>query len=188
LERELTKVENDSQRSLNEFRRELERLEHENSELVFNHDLLEQNNQELEKELQSKQKAARKKLSRAEIWENVHNNLLHFLATHRDQPVTKVALLECLEMPLVPCNFNLQELKEENDILQELLSEYRKNFPALEEESAGGNDLLPFDVIRKQNRYYYMVLEVLSEWGLPGSQELEQLNSDLTTIQKKLAS
>lgn len=32
-----------------------------------------------------------------------------------------------------------------------------------------------------------MVLEVLSEWGLPGSKELEQLNNDLTQIQKKLA-
>lgn len=49
-------------------------------------------------------------------------------------------------------------------------------------------ELLPFDVIRKQNRYYYMVLEVLSEWGISGSKELEQLNNDLTTLQKKLAS
>ena len=47
--------------------------------------------------------------------------------------------------------------------------------------------MLPFDVIRKQNRYYYMVLEVLSEWGVTGSKELEQLNQDLTTLQKKLA-
>lgn len=71
--------------------------------------------------------------------------------------------------------------------MSELLEEYKKNFP----EPAGNNpgvELLPFDVIRRQNRYYYMVLEVLSEWGLPGSKELEQLNSDLAHIQKKLAS
>jgi hypothetical protein len=30
-------------------------------------------------------------------------------------------------------------------------------------------ELLPFEVIRKQNKYYYMVLEVLSEWGKSGS-------------------
>jgi hypothetical protein len=31
-----------------------------------------------------------------------------------------------------------------------------------------------------------MVLEVLSEWGLSGSKELEQLNQDLESLQKKL--
>lgn len=31
-----------------------------------------------------------------------------------------------------------------------------------------------------------MVLEVLSEWGLAGSRELEQLNGDLESLQKKL--
>lgn len=91
-------------------------------------------------------------------------------------------------MPLVPCNFNLQDLQEENQILTELLQEYQNNFPEPAGGSSPGGELLPFDVIRKQNRYYYMVLEVLSEWGLPGSKELEQLNSDLAHIQSKLGS
>lgn len=60
---------------------------------MFNHDLLEQNNQELEKELENKQKGGRKKLSKTEIWENVYNHLLHFLATHKDQPITRQQLL-----------------------------------------------------------------------------------------------
>ena len=63
---------------------------------MFNHDLLEQNNQELEKEFQSKQKSTRKKLSKGEIWENVYNNLIHFLNVNRDKPISKEALLECL--------------------------------------------------------------------------------------------
>ena len=75
-------------------------------------------------------------------------------------------------MPLVPCGLNIQELNEENQILSELLDEYKKNFPAPQGTTEEAPDLLPFDVIRKQNRYYYMVLEVLSEWGLPGSKEL----------------
>ena len=84
----------------------------------------------------------------------------------------------------MPCGLNLQDLQEENQILGELLEEYKKNFPAPASSSEGGVGL-PFEVVRKQNRYYYMVLEVLSEWGLPGSKELEQLNSDLAHIQKK---
>ena len=72
-------------------------------------------------------------------------------------------------MPLVPCGLNIQELNEENQILTELLNEYKKNFPEPQGLIDSAPDLLPFDVIRKQNRYYYMVLEVLSEWGLPGS-------------------
>ena len=107
---------------------------------------------------------------------------------NKDKPITKAALLDCLEIPLVPCNLNVQELNEENEILAELLSEYKKNFPEPQNSAESNPDLLPFDVIRKQNRYYYMILEVLSEWGLPGSKELEQLNSDLTNIQKKLVS
>ena len=78
-------------------------------------------------------------------------------------------MLESLEMPLVPCGLNVEELNEENQILSELLDEYKKNFPKPEASTENPTDLLPFDVIRKQNRYYYMVLEVLSEWGLPGS-------------------
>ncbi len=31
-----------------------------------------------------------------------------------------------------------------------------------------------------------MTLEVLSEWGLSGSKEFEQLNQDLDLLQKKL--
>jgi hypothetical protein len=72
-------------------------------------------------------------------------------------------------------------------VLAELLEEYKKNFPAPETTVEDQPELLPFDVIRKQNKYYYMVLEVLSEWGRAGSKELDQLNSDLTTLQKKLA-
>lgn len=88
-------------------------------------------------------------------------------------------------MPLVPCGVNLDELNDENRVLEELLTEYRNNFPA-PEKAQEQPEMLPFDVIRKQNRYYYMVLEVLSEWGASGSRELDQLNSDLTTLQKKL--
>jgi hypothetical protein len=38
---------------------------------------------------------------------------------------------------------------------------------------------LPYDLLKKKNRYFYQVLEVLSEWGLSGSNELKQLNQDL---------
>jgi hypothetical protein len=40
--------------------------------------------------------------------------------------------------------------------------------------------------MKKKNRYYYQVLEVLAEWGLSGSNELNQLNSDLESLQRKL--
>jgi hypothetical protein len=71
--------------------------------------------------LQSRQKSSRKKLSKSEIWENVYNNLIHFLTINKDKEITKAALLECLEMPLVPCNIDLEELNDENKVLSELL-------------------------------------------------------------------
>jgi hypothetical protein len=45
---------------------------------------------------------------------------------------------------------------------------------------------LPYNLLKKKNIYYYMVLEVLSGWGLSGNKDFEQLNHDLETLQRKL--
>ncbi len=70
---------------------------------------------------------------------------------------------------MVPCNTNLEELNEENNVLAELLAEYKKSFPEPENNNLEGEIALPYDLLKKKNRYYYMTLEVLSEWGLSGS-------------------
>lgn len=79
------------------------------------------------------------------------------MTLNRDKQITKTALLEALELPLVPCGINLQELNDENQILSDLLEQYKKNFPPPESVQIQPQ-LLPFEVIRKQNRYYYLVL------------------------------
>jgi hypothetical protein len=105
---------------------------------------------------------------------------------NRNKTITKEQLIECLETPLVPCNTNLGELNEENNVLGELLAEYKKSFPEPDNTNPEAEVALPYDLLKKKNRYFYQVLEVLSEWGLSGSSELNQLNQDLEALQKKL--
>jgi len=71
----------------------------------------------------------RRKLPRNEIWENVYNNLIYFLSVNRNKSITKEQLIEAMELPLVPCGVNLEEINEENKVLEELLTEYKKSFP-----------------------------------------------------------
>lgn len=46
--------------------------------------------------------------------------------------------------------------------------------------------MLPYNLLKTKNRYNYMVLEVLSEWGVAGTDELKELNSNLEILQKKV--
>jgi hypothetical protein len=43
------------------------------------------------------------------------------LTINKDKEISKAQLLAALEIPLVPCNINLEELNDENKILTELL-------------------------------------------------------------------
>ena len=78
------------------MKNEIARLEKDNEALRFNNDLLEQNNSEMERDIQAKVLRARRKLSKNEIWENVYNNLIYFLAVNRNKTITKEQLIECL--------------------------------------------------------------------------------------------
>ena len=62
---------------------------------------------------------------------------------------------------------------EENKVLEELLEEYKRSFPEPQRvEGLEGEVTLPYDLLKRKNKYYYMVLEVLAEWGGAGSREL----------------
>lgn len=78
------------------MKNEIARFEKDNEALRFNNDLLEQNNSEMERDIQAKVLRARRKLSKNEIWENVYNNLIYFLAVNRNKTITKEQLIECL--------------------------------------------------------------------------------------------
>lgn len=83
-------------------------------------------------------------------------------------------------------NCNPETLQKENEVLRELLEEYKKiGMTAPEETSAAqhkGKVILsdyPFDVIVKCNKYYYDVVEVLTERGLGRAADVDSFKQEL---------
>lgn len=76
----------------------------------------------MEREIVSQQRKSRKKLTNREIWDNVINNIVKFLSmSQNNKKVRKEELIAAMELPLAVCNCNIEELKEENAVLSDLL-------------------------------------------------------------------
>jgi hypothetical protein len=54
-----------------------------------------------------------------------YNNFLCYLAKNRNSNLNKSDMLEALTKPLVPIELPLEQMKEENRVLKDLLNEYK---------------------------------------------------------------
>ena len=54
-----------------------------------------------------------------------YNNLLCYLVKNRNSNLSKTDMLEALTKPLVPIDLPLEQMKEENKVLKDLLNEYK---------------------------------------------------------------
>lgn len=59
-----------------------------------------------------------------EIYQLCYENLLWTVSENPSKDFSKEELLKSLEVPLIPIDLPLEQLKEENQILKDLLSEY----------------------------------------------------------------
>ena len=60
------------------------------------------------------------------MWDHVYNNFLYMISKYKNTSLPKEKVLEFLETPLAPLNLNVEMLSSENEILSELLEEYRR--------------------------------------------------------------
>lgn len=73
-----------------------------------------------------------------EIFQMFYNNLLVYIAKNRNGLLLKEEMLEAMKKPLIPVNIQLDQLKDENKTLKDLLSEYVLIYG---QKTIEGNDL-----------------------------------------------
>lgn len=73
-----------------------------------------------------------------EIFQMFYNNLLLYIAKNRNGLLLKEEMLEAMKKPLIPVNIQLDQLKDENKTLKDLLSEYILIYG---QKTIEGNDL-----------------------------------------------
>ena len=101
-----------------------------------------------------------KKLSNVELWDRVYSSLL-FLYSNSNGPISKERILEALECPLAPINIDVDALQMENQILRDLIEEYKKFYETSHDDFIPKEDILPFDVLTTKNKFLFSAVEAL---------------------------
>lgn len=91
------------------------------------------------------------------------------------ETLPKETVLECLETPLASINVDLDAMRMENEILSELLEEYKKFYEGSEPPEQPVDDLLPFDILASKNKFLYAAAEALISQGVGSEAEIKQL-------------
>ena len=184
LEEELRRLKNENDAIIEEYKGEIEKLETEQEGLRFSSDLLDQSNRELELEISQRQKQGRKRMSGKQLWDSIYQNFLYMLQQYRDSSLPKQRVLEFLETPLPPLNLNIENFAAENEIMTQLLVEYRK-FYGEQSEELEGEEILPYDVLNAKNKFFYLVAESLLSQGIGSPSEVDQLKAGLEALIQK---
>lgn len=103
-----------------------------------------------------------------EIYQLCYENFLWTVSQNTEKTYSKEELLRSLETPLVPVDLPINQLKEENEVLRELLSEYVLMYG--EKKLPEGTKIeLPYEYLLKENNTLYKMLMTL----LPNAQFLK---------------